>query len=45
MSSRIESGALSLEQAARMSPSEIVELSRSYATLMDEVAALKHQLE
>ena len=45
MTSAIDSGVLSPEQAARMSPSEIVELSRSYATLSDEVAALKHQLE
>lgn len=45
MTSTIDSGVLRTEQAARMSPSEIVDLARSYATLRDEVAALKHQLE
>lgn len=45
MTSTIESGALNLEQAARLSPGEIVDLSRSYATLREEVSALKHQVE
>lgn len=45
MTSTIGSGVLSSEQAARLSPGEIVDLSRFNATLRDEVAALKHQLE
>lgn len=45
MTSTIDSGVLSSEQAARLSPGEIVDLSRFNATLRDEVAALKHQLE
>jgi transposase len=45
MNSTIESGVLNQEQAARLSPGEIVDLSRSHATLREEVAALKHQLE
>lgn len=45
MTSTIDSGVLSPEQASRMTPSEIVDLSRPYAMLRDEVAAIKHQLE
>jgi len=45
MTSTIDAGLLSKEQAARLSPAEIVELVRSYVQLREEVSALKHQLE
>jgi hypothetical protein len=45
MTSTIDSTVLSVEQAARFTPEQIVELLRSHATLREEVSALKHQLE
>jgi transposase len=45
MSSMIESGVLNMEQAARFTPEQIVELSRSTVALREELAVLKHQLE
>jgi hypothetical protein len=44
MTSTIDSAVLSVEQAARFTPEQIVELLRSHATLREEVSALKHQL-
>jgi transposase len=45
MTSTIDSAVLSVEQAARFTPEQIIELLRSYAALREEVSALKHQLE
>jgi transposase len=45
MTSTIDSAVLSVEQAARFTPEQIVELLRSHTTLREEVSALKHQLE
>ena len=45
MTSTIDSAVLSVEQAARLTPEQIVELLRSHTTLREEVSALKHQLE
>lgn len=45
MSSMIERGVLNVEQAARFTPEQIVELSRSTVALREELARLQHQLE
>jgi len=34
-----------LEEAAKLAPEQIVDLMRAEATLREEVAALKHQLD
>jgi transposase len=45
MTSMLDSGVLSAQDAARLSVTEIVDLSRAHAQLREELVALKHQLE
>lgn len=45
MTPMVDSGVLSVQQAAQFTPEQIVDLSRSHAQLREEVVTLKHQLD